>query len=170
MMFISQHGIAGGYYLTFLMGGFITAAARQARANFRPLLVAPASKPDAPASSFKPIYDLGGIVLSAMILNYSASPFIILSAKDSITTWKSLGWYGHVIVMGSLVFFYAGGTKFFRNLQKKKGVLPPPRGKPAAPGSDTNGTSSGVSTPLSEKNFVMPPSVDTFVRPEQLQK
>ncbi|KAF9563341.1 endoplasmic reticulum protein [Agrocybe pediades] len=164
------HGIAGGYYLTFLMGGFITAAARQARANFRPLLVAPASKPNAPNSAFKPIYDLGGIVLSAMILNYAASPFIILSAKDSVTTWKALGWYGHVIVMGSLVFFYAGGTKFFRNLQKKMGVLPPPRGKPAASGADSNGNSSGTSTPIGEKNFVMPPSVDTFVRPEQFQK
>jgi lysophospholipid acyltransferase len=30
------HGIAGGYYLTFFLGGFITTAARLARAKYVP--------------------------------------------------------------------------------------------------------------------------------------
>ncbi|KDR74386.1 hypothetical protein GALMADRAFT_250302 [Galerina marginata CBS 339.88] len=152
------HGIASGYYLTFLMGGFITAAARQARANFRPLLLPPASNPNASPSFLKHVYDLLGIVLSAMILNYTAAPFILLTATDSITTWNRLGWYGHVIVMGGLVFFYAGGASYFRGLQKKRGLLPPAKGKGAANGN-------GTSTPVSEKNFVLPPSVDTIVPP-----
>ena len=117
------------------MGGFITASARQSRANFRPLVQ------KAPWI-IQRIYDLLGIVLSAMILNYSASPFILLSGRDSILSWKRLGWHGHIIIMGSLVVFAAGGTKFCRNWQKKLGVLPPSK-KPAA-----NGTapSNGVST------------------------
>ncbi|KJA21611.1 hypothetical protein HYPSUDRAFT_140361 [Hypholoma sublateritium FD-334 SS-4] len=152
------HGIASGYYLTFMMGGFITAAARQARANFRPLLVPPPSAPaNTPPSLAKRLYDVSSIVLSAFILNYSASPFILLSGRDSITTWNRLGWYGHIIVMGSLLVFSLGGNKYFRALQKKKGVLPPPRG--AKP---TNGTavSSANGTPVEEKNFILPPSVD----------
>ncbi|KAF5320661.1 hypothetical protein D9619_001199 [Psilocybe cf. subviscida] len=132
------HGIASGYYLTFLMGGFITAAARQSRANFRPLVL------KAPWIVQR-IYDLLGIVISAMILNYSASPFILLSGRDSILSWKRLGWYGHIIIMGSLVVFAAGGTKFCRNLQKNLGVLPPSK-KPAANGTaSSNGVANGVS-------------------------
>ena len=153
-----QHGIASGYYLTFVMGGFITTAARLARANIRPLLLPPASNPSASPSLLKRIYDLFGILLSILILNYAASPFILLSARDSLLTWSNLGWYGHVIVMGGLVFFYAGGTKFFRRLQKAKGILPPDA---KAAGSMQN----GISTPLSEKTFTLPPSVDTVVPP-----
>ncbi|PPR03997.1 hypothetical protein CVT24_010490 [Panaeolus cyanescens] len=163
------HGIAGGYYLTFLMGGFITAAARLARANFRPLLLPRPSNPKGASALVKGIYDFLGILLSAMILNYSASPFIILSAKESIHTWKTLAWYGHIVIMGSLVFFYAGGNKYFRNLHKQLGIVAPVRGKPAANGvanGSANGTASGTATPVGEKNFVLPPSIDTVVPPE----
>jgi len=108
------------------------------------------------------IYDLFGIILSILILNYAASPFILLSARDSLSTWSKLGWYGHFIVMGSLVFFYAGGTKFFRGLQKAKGILPPVSTKAAvSPVQPANGTA----TPLSEKTFILPPAVDTVIPP-----
>jgi lysophospholipid acyltransferase len=114
----------------------------------------------------KRLYDLAGIILTTMILNYAASPFILLSAKDSILSWNRLGWYGHIVVMGSLVFFYAGGTKFFMGLQKARGIVPPVRGKPAQNGeAKMNGSKSGVNTPVSEKNFVLPPSVDKIVPP-----
>lgn len=138
------------------MGGFITASARLARQNIRPLLLPTPTNPN--PSPLKPVYDILGTVTSVMILNYTAAPFIILSASDSIRTWKVLGWYGHVIVMGSLLFFYFGGTRYFRGLQKAKGILPPSKGKP--------GATNGVSTPLAEKNFVLPPSVDKIVPPQ----
>jgi lysophospholipid acyltransferase len=149
------------------MGGFITAAARQARSNIRPLLLPPASNPNASPTLLKRLYDLAGIILSAMILNYAASPFILLSAKDSILTWQRLGWYGHIVIMGSLVFFYAGGAKFFKGLQKAKGIVQPVRGKPSVVNGDakTNGSTTGTSTPVSEKNFMLPPSVDKVVPP-----
>ncbi|TFK43038.1 MBOAT, membrane-bound O-acyltransferase family-domain-containing protein [Crucibulum laeve] len=153
------HGIASGYYLTFLMGGFVTAAARLARQNIRPLLLPPAGQPP---SIFKRIYDLLGIMVSAMVLNYCASPFILLSARSSFITWHRLGYYGHIVIIGSLVFFYAGGTKWFRALQKKRGILPPAR----AP-AHTNGTASGLSTPIGEKNFMIPPSLDSVVPPQK---
>ena len=162
-----KHGIASGYYLSFLMGGFITAAARLARSNIRPLLLPPASNPSASPSLFKRIYDLLGVLLSIVILNYSAAPFILLGARESLLTWSRLGWYGHIIVMGSLVFFYGGGTKFFTGLQKAKGILPPSK----APVAAQNGTAtkssavSGTSTPLSEKTFTLPPAVDAVIPP-----
>jgi len=143
------------------MGGFITAAARLVRQNVRPLVLPAAGQSP---SIFKHLYDLSGVVTSIIILNYVASPFILLSAKDSVHTWGVLGWYGHIIIMGGLVFFYSGGTKFFRGLQKRAGILP------ASKGAATNGKSavdSGMNTPASEKNFVLPPAVDKIVPPMQ---
>ena len=67
--------------------------------------------------------------------------------------------------MGSLLFFYAGGAKFFMGLQKAKGIAPPVRGKPVNGEAKMNGSKSGVNTPVSEKNFVLPPSVDKIVSP-----
>ncbi|KAG2014127.1 endoplasmic reticulum protein [Coprinopsis cinerea AmutBmut pab1-1] len=162
------HGIASGYYLTFLMGGFITSVARLVRANIRPFFLPAEGQPP---SIWKHLYDLVGIITSAMILNFAASPFIILSAKDSFTTWKNLGYYGHILVFGGLLFFYAGGTKLCRSLQKQMGIAPPPRRGAAAPAANGkangNGTQSGTETPLNEKNFVLPPSVDKVIPPQK---
>ena len=107
------------------MGGCITIAAKLARSNIRPLLLPPTSDPYASPSLLKKIYDLLGILLSIFILNYTVTPFILLSARDSLLTWSRLGWYGHIVVMGSLVFFFGGGTQFFLGLQRVKGILPP---------------------------------------------
>ena len=123
------------------MGGFTTLAARLARSNIRPLLLPPASNPSASPSLLKKIYDLLGVVLSIFILNYAASPFILLSTRESLLTWSRLGWYGHIVVMGSLVFFYGGGTKFFMSLQKAKGILPPSTKVAAAAVTGQNGFS-----------------------------
>ena len=57
------------------------------------------------------------------------------------------------------MFFYGGGTKFFMGLQKAKGILPP--GKAAA----TESLQNGVSTPVSEKTFTLPPSADAVIPP-----
>ncbi|KAF6762379.1 endoplasmic reticulum protein [Ephemerocybe angulata] len=161
------HGIAGGYYMTFLMGGFITAAARQARTLIRPFFAPAEGKP---TTLTKRVYDLVTVVLSIMILNYAAAPFIIGGALDSVATWKLLGWYGHVIVFGGLLFFYLGGAKFLKGLQRQMGIVVPSRGpKPAtgAPAKNGSAVSSGTATPINEKNFVLPPSVDKLVPPPQ---
>jgi lysophospholipid acyltransferase len=97
-----------------------------------------------------------GTITTILILNYTAAPFILLSASASIYTWKLLGWYGHIVVMGGLAFFYLGGTKYLKGLQKKRGILPPSKG--AVP--------NGV-TPIEEKNFVLPPAVDSIVSPPE---
>src|SRR6266567_1297010 len=138
------------------MGGFITAPARQARSNICPPLLPPTLNPNAPPSLLKHLYDLAGIILTTMIFNYAASPFILLSAKDSILSWNRLAWYGHIVIMGSLLFFYAGGTKFFKGLQKARGIVPPVRGKPVNGEAKMNASTTGTNTPVSERNFVLP--------------
>jgi lysophospholipid acyltransferase len=98
-----------------------------------------------------------GSITSILILNYTAAPFILLSASDSIYTWKLLGWYGHIVVMGGLAFFYLGGTKYLKGLQKTRGIIPPSKGVVI---QQPNGV-----TPIEEKNFVLPPAVDSIVSP-----
>ncbi|KAG6861485.1 hypothetical protein C0995_015912 [Termitomyces sp. Mi166 len=160
------HGIASGYYLTFLMGGFITTVARLARSNIRPLLL---PSPGQPQSELKELYDIAGTTLSTLILNYAASPFMILTATDSFLVWSRLGWYGHIIVFGGLVFFYAGGTSYFKKLQIKAGIVP--AGKKLTTdkteGSNDNATDSGVNTPINEKTFTLPPNFDEVIPPKK---
>lgn len=145
------------------MGGFITTAARLARSNIRPLLL---SEPDQPQSDLKEIYDIAGTLLSTLILNYAASPFMLLSAKSSFKVWTSLGFYGHIIIGGGLVFFYAGGTKYFKRLQAERGIVS--GRKPAAnAGGDTSAPSSGTSTPIAEKNFTLPPAFNEVIPPQK---
>jgi lysophospholipid acyltransferase len=137
------------------MGGFITTAARLARSNIRPLLLpAPGEK----LSAAKQLYDVVGTILSTAILNYAASPFMLLSAADSFTTWSRLGYYGHIIVGGGLVFFYTGGSKYLKRLQKKRGVIPSTK-------APTNGRED---TPISEKTLVLPPTLDRVIPPSEI--
>jgi len=153
------------------MGGFITTAARQARSTLRPLLLPPSTS--SPSTPLKKAYDVMAVLLSITILNYSASPFIILGGKESVKTWIALGWYGHIIVLGSLVLFYAGGKKWLMGLQKARGILPPVK-KGVANGNGNGASSksasasengSGASTPIGEKVFMIPPSLDQLVPP-----
>jgi lysophospholipid acyltransferase len=138
------------------MGGFITTAARLARSNIRPLLLpGPGSKP----STAKIAYDIAGTLVSTAILNYAASPFMLLSASNSFTAWSHLGYYGHIIIGGGLVFFYAGGTKYFRHLQKERGIIPSIKASANASASGNN----GQGTPVSEKTFTLPPAFDTVI-------
>lgn len=123
-----------------MLGGFITTGARLARGNIRPLLL---PGPNEQPSTAKRLYDLGGIVLSILIVNYAAAPFMLLNVKDSLTVWSRLGWYGHIIIFGALAFFYCGGTNYFRQLQKAKGIAPPVK------------AANGVATPV--RNLAAPP-------------
>ncbi|TFY66011.1 hypothetical protein EVG20_g5072 [Dentipellis fragilis] len=135
------HGIAPGYYLTFICGGFIQTAGRLCRANLRPLFlpVTPASTGDPskspqpiPQTALKTAYDIAGIIASIMVLNYAAPPFMILTFKDSINAWRALGWYGHWMIGLCLLFFYGGGRSLLKGIQAKRlkdaGVALPEKG------------------------------------------
>ena len=115
-----QHGIAIGYYVTFILGGFITYVGRKCRAGFRPLVLPP---PGAPTTWAKRVYDLSSTLVCILLLNYVAAPFMLLNFADSMEVWSRLGWYGCWIVGCGIVFFDAGGSKYLQGLQKKQALV-----------------------------------------------
>ncbi|KAG8713658.1 lysophospholipid acyltransferase [Ceratobasidium sp. 394] len=117
------HGIYGGYYLTFILGGFIQTVARQCRTYLRPLFTPPLLAPP-PAKGEKPtknalppppptlpkrIYDVLGVVCTQLLLNYAAGPFCLLTVSESLTSWRNMAWYGHAMVLVPLAFFKSPG-------------------------------------------------------------
>ncbi|KIY71758.1 endoplasmic reticulum protein [Cylindrobasidium torrendii FP15055 ss-10] len=151
------HGVYPGYYLTFFLGGLITAAARLARQNFRPFFL-PAEGQTTGLS--KRIYDLAGGIVSLVVLNYATIPFILLTIDDSLKSWRTLAWYGHGIIVGGLVFFYAGGSKLCKGMQKNMGVAPPPRKV------HVQGNGNGDAK-ISIGELQFPPPIDSIVPPMQ---
>ncbi|KAJ3485015.1 hypothetical protein NLI96_g5245 [Meripilus lineatus] len=157
------HGIAGGYYLTFIFGGFIQTVARLCRTHLRPLFlpanyVTSRTAPPPPQTPLKRVYDILGTLSSTMILNYVAAPFILSTISDSMIAWRRLGWYGNWMIGVAIVFFYGGGTKFLRRLQadrvKKAGV---------EVSKKDDGKTSGTATPV-----VQVPPLDDVA--QQLEK
>lgn len=157
------HGIAGGYYLTFIFGGFVQTVGRLCRSNLRPLFL-PADfvevrgGPAPPQTLHKKAYDVAGIVLCIFVLNYLAAPFMLLTVKDSILAWSRLAWYGHWIVVGAIAFFYLGGTRWLRRKQAA-------RVKKA--GGNATGRTSGTSTPRT--GVTLPPLDDIAKEMEKIE-
>ncbi|KAG8218294.1 MBOAT, membrane-bound O-acyltransferase family-domain-containing protein [Butyriboletus roseoflavus] len=111
------HGLAAGYYITFILGGFITYVGRKCRTGLRPLVMPP---PGVQSTWAKCSYDLLGTLLSIMLLNFASAPFMVLTYVDSMKAWSRLGWYGCWIVGSGVIFFNAGGSEYLQSLQKKQ--------------------------------------------------
>lgn len=125
------HGVSAGYYLTFLLGGFITTVARLARSAFRPLVLPTVSgptgnkaanghdtkQPSPPPTLMKTTYDVAGTVCTVLLVNFACTPFILLHLSDGVEAWRRLHWYGLWMVLGSMVFFYGGGGAWLKGIQ-----------------------------------------------------
>lgn len=136
-----QHGVAGGYYLTFVFGGFVQTVGRLYRSNVRPLVL---PKDDSNPTMVKHVYDILGTVFTVLLLNYTAAPFMLLGIIKSLIVWHRLGWYGHYIIVGSMAFFYLGGSRVLKKFHPKKparvdlpkdnGIKTPSKSAPTTPG------------------------------------
>ncbi|KAF1788153.1 Membrane bound O-acyl transferase, MBOAT [Phytophthora cactorum] len=81
------HGFYPGYYLFFLTVPLATSVNRLARRHVRPYVV------DSP---IKPLYDLVGMICTAMVVNYLAVSFVVLSWEDAVAGFRSMRFAGHV--------------------------------------------------------------------------
>ena len=126
--------------------------------NIRPLLLPPTSNPSAFPSLLKRIYDPFGILLSIFILNYTtlappSSYRFLLSSRDSLT-WSRLGWYEHIVAMGS--FF--GWNPVFHEFTKgeRDFTSQPTQPQAAATGSFTQPQAQSGTIRTSPYRYLIP--------------
>jgi D-alanyl-lipoteichoic acid acyltransferase DltB (MBOAT superfamily) len=81
------HGFYPGYYLFFLTVPLATAVNRLARRHVRPYVL---------GSPVKPLYDLVGMICTAMVVNYLAVSFVVLSWEEAVAGFRSMRFAGHV--------------------------------------------------------------------------
>ena len=140
--------------MTFAFGGFVQTVGRLCRSNLRPLVlpadyVQSRTAPPPPQTPIKIAYDIVGTAFSIYLLNYLAAPFMLMTIRDSLLGWSRLAWTGHIIVVVAIAFFYGGGTKFLRGVQKarmKAAGVSVDAGKPKADGGASGAVTPGIRT------------------------
>jgi lysophospholipid acyltransferase len=70
-----------------------------------------------------------------MNINYVASAFLLLEIDDCFRAWKRMWFYSHILAIGSIIFFRAGGSRALkRNLPNQhRGSVPSVKVHPPSP-------------------------------------
>lgn len=118
------HGLEPGYYLSFILAGFMQSAAKTLRKHLRPVFFA---QPNVPNPTFANVhtfsvpqlaYCTASVLTSQATLNYAVAPFMLLELRASIAGWKAVYFYGHILTFVTILAFQNG---LGRALDKKSG-------------------------------------------------
>lgn len=119
------HGIAPGYYMAFVYGGFCQSVARSLRRSLRPRVFT-----DPKASSKFGISNLSSFSFAQWIyiflsiaslhlsLVFAAMAFQLLEVKLILSAWASLYFYGIWTVAGTIIAFRLGAGKYLEGAKK----------------------------------------------------
>lgn len=135
------HGVAPGYYIAFIMGGFCQSVARSLRKSLRPRIFRnPSQKGDLKSfdsikslSAQQAIYVFLSIVAVHATVSHAAMAFVLLDVKRTLLGWASLYFYGIWSVLGLMLAFrlglgnYLSGAKNVVRDPKNCEQLPIPR-------------------------------------------
>lgn len=99
------HGFYPGYYMFFLSVAAATVVHRQVRRTIRPRFMAADGKTPGP---YKLLYDVFSAVATSVTLNYFIMSFVMLSFDLSVGAFKGFGFYGHWVLLVSLIVFNSG--------------------------------------------------------------
>ncbi|KAI5305928.1 vacuolar protein sorting-associated protein 45 [Ascosphaera pollenicola] len=114
------HGFYPGYYLTFILGSLIQTAAKNFRRHVRPFFFTTGENPVPTAK--KPMYDFISWVVTQLTLSFCVAPFVTLRFGPSLLVWSRLYFYGVIGVIGSLIFFSAGGRTLLKEQLNQRTV------------------------------------------------
>ncbi|GAA5895204.1 lysophospholipid acyltransferase [Sporobolomyces salmoneus] len=64
-----------------------------------------------PQTPLKSAYDVLGIVSTQLVLNFAVTPFLLLDVPKTLAAWKTVGWYGLIMVFVPTFLFNAGLAK-----------------------------------------------------------
>jgi hypothetical protein len=76
--------------------------------------------PTPPRTILKQAYDAAGTVVTLMLINFAAAPFILWYWNTSLEAWRRMNWYGLWIVGLTFAFFYGGGAVACRKLNQER--------------------------------------------------
>ncbi|XP_021116235.1 lysophospholipid acyltransferase 1 isoform X5 [Heterocephalus glaber] len=90
------HGVYPGYYFTFLTGVLVTLAARAVRNNYRQHFHS--------SKALKVVYDVVTWATTQLAVSYIAAPFVMLAVEPTISLYKSMYFYLHIISLLVILF------------------------------------------------------------------
>ncbi|XP_017200458.1 lysophospholipid acyltransferase 1 isoform X4 [Oryctolagus cuniculus] len=93
------HGVYPGYYFTFLTGVLVTLAARAVRNNCRHYFLS--------SRAAKGIYDVVTWAVTQLAVSYTVAPFILLAVEPTISLYRSMYFYLHIISLLIILFLPA---------------------------------------------------------------
>ncbi|KAG5948397.1 hypothetical protein E4U53_006298 [Claviceps sorghi] len=113
------HGFYPGYYLTFLLGSFIQAAAKKLRRHLRPFFVHDITGKPLPGKKY---YDLASLLATQLTFSFATTPFLLLTLSDSLRAWSRVYFYGAAWTIACLVFFASPAkAALIAELEKRQG-------------------------------------------------
>ncbi|XP_028334815.1 lysophospholipid acyltransferase 1 isoform X3 [Physeter macrocephalus] len=90
------HGVYPGYYFTFLTGILVTLAARTVRNNYRHYFLS--------SKALKVVYDIVTWAVTQLAVSYTVAPFVMLAVEPTISLYKSMYFYLHIISLLIILF------------------------------------------------------------------
>uniref|UniRef100_G3T1N1 Membrane bound O-acyltransferase domain containing 1 n=1 Tax=Loxodonta africana TaxID=9785 RepID=G3T1N1_LOXAF len=90
------HGVYPGYYFTFLTGILVTLAARAVRNNCRQYFLS--------SKALKVTYDVVTWAVTQLAVSYTAAPFVMLAVEPTISLYKSMYFFLHIISLLIILF------------------------------------------------------------------
>lgn len=99
------HGVNAGYYMTFATGALYQTCGKIYRRNFRPIFLYNEETSTRGQRIGKVVYDVVGIYFTKVAFGYLVQPFLILNLYESIVVWRSVYFYGHLIILVTFVMF-----------------------------------------------------------------
>lgn len=85
------HGVFAGYWMFFATSAFMFQASR---------LIYRYERTWSAAVRHNPLWTALKIVVSALILDYAGSAFMVLSLEESLAVWRACHYFGHVMIFG----------------------------------------------------------------------
>lgn len=140
------HGFYPGYYFTFMLGSLVQTVAKNCRRHIRPFFLHPATQAPLPTKRY---YDIASWLATQLTFSFVVTPFVLLSASDSLSAWFAVYLYGIVAVGGCMAAFSAPPVKAalrkaHADRAAKAGFVPKDggKGRPGGTMSRTNSTDS----------------------------
>ncbi|KAF4013707.1 hypothetical protein G4228_004681 [Cervus hanglu yarkandensis] len=90
------HGVYPGYYFTFLTGILVTLAARTVRKKYRHYFLS--------SKALKVAYDIVTWAATQLAVSYTVAPFVMLAVEPTISLYKSMYFYLHIISLLIILF------------------------------------------------------------------